>query len=31
MHIISNFIESKARLGFGKRSFYDKANILKRT
>lgn len=30
VHILSDFIESKAKLGFGKKSFYDNANILKR-
>lgn len=30
VHWLSDFIESKARLGFGKKSFYDNNNILKR-
>lgn len=30
IHMLSDFIESKAKLGFGKKSFYDNANILKR-
>ena len=30
VHILSDYIESKAKLGFGKKSFYDNANILKR-
>jgi len=30
IHILSDFIESKARLGLGKKSFYDDRNIMKR-
>ena len=30
IHNLSDFIDSKAKLGFGKKSFYDNNNILKR-
>ena len=31
MNFISNFIGSKAKLGFGKTTYYENINVMKRT